>query len=215
MAKPMSRKRFRTLSSELDAHIQWLNVASCREDIGSPFGDEGGVSITAIIENFGEAQQKALNTWLNTNTRKGWGSMSKLQATPLDWVGGGGIQFTTSGNKRDFIINLGPEYAECNCLDFNYHLDDIDPTFGSFFRACTIQFQTNEPFGKSTARRVYFGAGSTLPLFFMIEIKMMLESGKLCQELGLGEVAILGCCGLPNKYSDRRMLRAYKEFPIE
>jgi hypothetical protein len=214
--KPMSRKRFRTLSSQLADHTKWIHMASCKKGIGSPFGDDG-VSITAVIEHFGEDQQKALNTWLNTNMSGLSRFMGILQATPMDQAEGRGIQFTPSDGveKGYFIAELNNDAgAEDGCLELKSYLSNgSEPTSTSFFNQCKIRFWQNKRFGKTTARTVVFDAYNAVPLCFMIEIKTVLESSLLCSDLGLGEVAITGYTGLPDQYSDRSMLLAYKNLP--
>jgi hypothetical protein len=212
MAKQMSCERFRTLSLELDAHIKWINMASCSEGIGSPFGDDE-ISITAVIENFGEEQQKALNTWLNTKMRRVSGFMSNLQATPMVPIHGSssGIQFTAIRDEKWFISTINHQYERRECLELQCYLyDGADPILEDFLDACQIQFCRNEPFGKTTARKVYFKACPAVPLHFMIEIQTLLGTSELCKELGLGEVFITYHCGLPDPCSDRHMLCAYK-----
>ena len=211
----MSRKRFRSLSQQLQDHTEWIYMASCKKGIGSPFGDNG-VSITAVIEHFGEDQQKALNTWLNTNMSGLSRFMGILQATPMDRAEGRGIQFTPSNGvkKDDFIADLNNDASTKDCLELKSYLyDSSEPTSTSFFNQCKIRFGQNKRFGKTTARTVVFDACNAVPLCFMIEIKTILESGWLCSDLGLGEVAITGYTGLPDKYSDHSMLRAYKNLP--
>jgi hypothetical protein len=214
MEKPMSRKRFRSLSQQLQDHTEWIYMASCKHDIGSPFGDNG-VSITAVIEHFGEDQQKALNTWLNTNMSGLSRFMGILQATRLDRVEGG-IQFTPSNGvkKDDFIADLNGLASTDNYPELKSYLHDTsEPTSTSFFNECQIHFRDHRPFGKTTARTVVFDAFSAVPLCFMIEIKTVLETNWLCRDLGLGEVAITKCKGLPDRYADDSMLRAYKNLP--
>ena len=215
MAKPMSRKRLRTLSSELDNHMKWILMASCKPGIGSPFGDEG-VSITAVIEHFGEEQKKALIAWLNDNTHGAPWFMKNLKATPLDRAEGG-IQFKALDGVHgyEFISDLNSATMRGECLELESYLfyENAEPTFTNFYSACQIRFSINKPFGKTTARKVLFNAYHGVPLCFMIDIQRILESSELCQKLGLGEVAITKYKGLPAPYSDHSMQPAYKKFP--
>ena len=149
-ATPLTREHFRTLSSQLEAHLRWFKMASCKAGIGSPYGDTG-VSITVVIEHFGEKQQKALISWLNDAVRiDTW--FIRLQAVPLDRCEGG-IQFTPRDDADFFIADLNAGTARGECLELQSYLpDSAQPTVTDFINACQIRFASNKPFGQTTAR---------------------------------------------------------------
>ena len=157
--QPLSRRRYRKLAKQIEEHHRWVNAASCKPGIGSPYSNRGDidcVSITAIIEHFGPEQQAALVKYVNENHLQEADSwlMNRLQAEPLDRAERG-IQFTYNNPQENqfFVDDLKAAAWRGECLSISDYLGDTTKyNFENFFNQCQIRFAHDEPFGNTTAR---------------------------------------------------------------
>ncbi len=207
MAKTLSVEQQKDVYQKLQDHLCVIFSAPCKRFAAYPFKWEEGecdISITAIIEHFGKAQQAALIASCNrmlgkkNSVCRGVGSMVQfLKACDLKRAEGG-IQFEvkpqwTEGKLMDEIKS-----SVCAGL-----WDDIK-TYSDFLIHCQIRFNI-KPFGGTDISVVSFRAERGLPIFLMLWLLRQLDYSKVSEECGFGQVMVIGRNGLPGDGDDHNL----------
>lgn len=191
---------------KLQNHFNVIFNAPCKYFPGYPFTWKDGecdVSITAIIEHFGEEQQDALTTSCNKMLAKKGGHLntgpdyviSSLKASKLQRVEGG-IQFESNPSKsftKWTAERLMEEIKIGECAYFWTHID----TYSDFVNHCQIRFNV-ENFGGTDVKKVEFHAYAGLPIFLMLWLLRQLDFEIESDKCGFGKVIIVDRNGLPS-----------------
>ena len=185
--------------SKLKSHFTLIGSAPCYNFAGYPFHFRNDiqessykVSITAVIEHFGEEQQQALvkrfQQFLKRPTSPGIFQPElcmMLKASTLQRMEGG-IQFEAKDAVKPERL-----MEEIKVISEHRDLWKEVVTYEDFQNLCQIRYRTNKPFGDTTARFVRFGAKEGTPIFLMIYLLMQLDSQKGREACGFGQVSQL------------------------
>jgi len=209
---------------KLQDHFNVIFNAPCQLFDGYPFqmkDTEGGVTITAIIENFEKEQQDALIKNYNKMANRGkYVNEGRLFTAPaLNNLGSamiteglkaskllrveGGIQFEVKSESP--FNHWSPErlmrhVKESECAKFWTHVE----TYPDFVRQCQIRYDIR-PFGGTDVKIVTFEAYRCLPIFIMLWLLRQLECEERSSECGFGKVIIIDTNGLPGNEDDHHL----------
>ena len=185
---------------KLNDHMYVIFNAPCSKFPNYPFewdSAEGNVSITAIIEHFGDEQQASLIRSFNTSLRSmrfnggNYNPVSSfLKATVLKRQEGG-IQFES--NTKETPEHFMEHIKRSKCASLWNHVE----TYTDFLNNCQIRYR-NDPFGESGVRMVRFIAYPGVPICLMLWLQRQLCYHKTSEACGFGQVIITHLNGLPS-----------------
>lgn len=202
-------KKQKDVYKTLQSHFDVIFNAPCRYFPGYPFAWKDGedrVYIKAIIEHFGDEQQKNLIASCNAMLAKKAGLnrigtsriLLGLKASKLQRAEGG-IQFEVPPPKQPHYHrtpeeNVMENLAICNCAQVWKHIK----TYPDFTNRCQIRYDIRS-FGDTDIKVVYFDAYHGLPIFIMLWLLRKLHVPHDCD---LGQVIVTDSNGLPGEDAD-------------